>query len=288
MFYLRLFLVLLTLPLVAEEKTVFLTILARNKAHLLPKFLECIDRQDYDKSLITVYINTNNNDDNTVEILENWIQQNQSEYHAILFEEHHLARMDNSTPHEWTKERLRALAEIRNKSLKLALEMGTDYYFVVDCDNFITPCTLKYLVEQDKPIIAPMLISQPEPNDPSSNFFAAVSWNGYWADSPDYYRILYRDWVGTFKVPLVHCTYLINSSYLNQLSYTDLTDDYEFIIFSRTARRKGVGQYICNEEDFGVNLNFFDKPTREEEARRFQLIESTFPPEAFSANSQVR
>ena len=258
----------------AEDQTIFLAILARNKAHLLPHYLQCIERLQYPKELMTVYINTNDNVDQTEEILREWMQEHERTYHEIIFESSHHT-LDDSTPHEWTVQRLKILGLIRNRSLEMAKQLKCAYYFVVDCDNFIAPRTLKVLIDKKKPIIAPMLYSIPEPNDPNSNFFYAVTKDGYYTDHPDYYRILSREWIGTFPVPLVHCTYLIDASYLDLLSYTGDTDEYEFIIFARNARNNLVDQYICNEEIFGTNLNFYRKMTLNEEAERVKTIPLT-------------
>lgn len=255
-----------------KDKTVLLAILARNKAHILPKYLECLDHLEYNKKLITVYINTNNNEDNTQEILEQWAEKNKDVYRLIEFENHEVKGMSSSRPHEWTPERFKVLATIRNKSLQKAKEHKTDYYFVVDCDNFITPFTLSHLVRKDKPIIAPMLRAVPEPNDAYSNYFCDVSETGYYKNHPDYSKILHRQMIGTFKVPVVHCTYLIKSKYLDKLNYIDNTEDYEFVIFSRTARDNHVDQYICNEKNFGVLLHFYNDLSLEEEKQRSQGI----------------
>jgi 2-polyprenyl-3-methyl-5-hydroxy-6-metoxy-1,4-benzoquinol methylase len=121
---------------------------------------------------------------------------------------------------------------------------------------------------KDKPIVAPMLRPIPENYDIYSNYFSAVTPAGYWTSDPNYLKILNYEMVGTFKVPVVHCTYLIKSKYLDQLNYIDGTDDYEFAIFSRMARQKGIDQYICNEQDFGVLVHFHTDVTLEEEKRR--------------------
>jgi hypothetical protein len=74
------------IPLCAQEykDTVFLAILARNKAHMLPYYLSCIDKLEYDKRLITIYINTNNNSDETESILRDWSIKNQHIYKQII------------------------------------------------------------------------------------------------------------------------------------------------------------------------------------------------------------
>jgi hypothetical protein len=255
-----------------EGQEVFFTILARNKEHILPAFLKSIENLDYNKKLITLYINTNNNVDGTATVLATWAKEKESLYKQIIFESHEVQNLSYGTPHEWTTDRLHALALIRNRSLALAKESNCDFYFIVDCDNFIIPSTLSDLVTKDLPIVAPMLQSIPEPGDVSSNFFSAVTDTGYYQDSPEYREILLRKKIGTFKEPLVHCTYLIKSNYLDQLSYTDGTSDYEFIIFAKMARNKKINQYICNEKNYGYNINFYKKLTLEEEKEAFSKI----------------
>jgi hypothetical protein len=252
--------------------TVLLSILARNKAHTLPTYLNCIDHLEYDKKKISVYINTNNNADNTEAILKNWMQEHQKEYASIEIETHTVDDLESSRPHDWNPKRFNTLALIRNKSMQKALEKKTDFYFVVDCDNFIAPYTLSYLVSKNKPIIAPLLEAIPEPCDPYSNYFCAVSGNGYYENHPDYLEILSKRKKGTFEVPVVHCTYLIQHTVLPLLNYIDGTEDYEFVIFSREARKNQIPQFICNELPFGSLLHFKTDLSFEEEKARFEEV----------------
>lgn len=285
--FVKFFLLILLLPLLCyggeliqqkeakkNNKTVFLAILARNKAHVLPKFLHTIDSLDYDKRLITIYINTNNNIDNTKRILKKWAANNLNKYRSIIFESHNVTANLNHLPHDWTKEKFSVLAKIRNKSLALAKEHNCDYYFVVDCDNFIKPETLSYLINKEKPIIAPMLRALPDQNDIYSNFFAAVNRWGYCKSSPKYHDIVRKKEIGTFKVPVVHCTYLIDCKYIDKLSYEDKTSNYEFVIFSRSARKHRVDQYICNERDFGTLIHMPEETLLEEEVK---VVNSLYP-----------
>lgn len=264
----------------AEEgpsKKVLLAILARNKAHVLPAYLTCIENLDYDKRDITVYINTNNNEDATKELLQEWVTCHEQDYNNIIVESQDIKNLPPSKPHEWNAQRVKILGKIRNKSLQIAKEQKCNYYFVVDCDNFIIPCTLKELIKKDKPIIAPLLRSIPVPGDPFSNYFCAIDENGYYRDHPTYMKILERKITGTFKVPVVHCTYLIKAEVIDQLNYLDKSSDYEFVIFSRIARQNGVGQYICNEKEFGTMLHFYTSLTLSEEAERVAEIGAFLP-----------
>lgn len=256
------------------DKTVLIAILARNKEHVLPRYLKCIENQEYPKDLISVYIKTDNNSDNTDKLLRDWVTANKDKYKRIEFDDssHSITLTDNS-PHVWNADRFKALATIRNNSLKKAQEYGCDYYFVVDCDNFIAPFTLKELIAKDKPIVAPILRSIPEGNDQYSNFFYLANEYGYYKHHPKYFDILNRDIVGTFKVEVVHCTYLINSKHIDQLSYIDGTNDYEFVIFSREARKNNIDQYISNEKEYGTLVHFYnDALSLEEEKQRLKAI----------------
>lgn len=251
-----------------QEKTVLLVILARNKAHVLPKFLECIDNLDYNKNLISVYINTNNNQDNTLEILQNWVDKNSEKYRTVLFKGHHVENAPWTKPHDWSTERLHILKRIRQESLEKVKILNCDYYFVVDCDNFITPPTLMDLIGKDEEFIAPLLLAVPEKQDFYSNYFCDIDEKGYYKAHPEYNEILFRKKIGTFKVPVIHCTYLIKTPIIDKLTYVDGTDDYDFVILSRSARKNGVDQYICNEKNYGILLHFFDEPSLKEEADR--------------------
>lgn len=255
------------------EKTVFLAILARNKAHTLPKYLKTIENLEYDKKAITIYINTNNNRDETEEILRKWVEKHRGEYRDILFESHAIDALegDQTAPHAWDQTRFRVLANIRNHSLQKAIEAGTDYYFVIDCDIFVTPGILKTLISKQKPMIAPMMRTYPA-NLAASTYWCDFDENGFYKDNPFYYEILNQTVRGTFPVPLVHCVYLIESQHLPKLDYLDETMPCEFIAFSQSARRAGVQQYICNEEDFGFVYFEDHHISLEEEKESFQQL----------------
>ncbi len=135
--------------------------------------------------------------------------------------------------------------------MDICLEEGCDYYFVADCDNILTPPTLEILLNEKKPMIAPMLKPFPLKTQYYSNFFAKVNSDGFYLDDPDYFRIRFNQITGTFKVPLIHCTYLIESQCLNKLRYWDKTETYEFVILAKWARMANIDQYISNLVNFG-------------------------------------
>jgi len=237
------------------DKTVFFSVITRNQEKCLPIYFRCIDELDYDKENIVLYINTNNNDDNTIQFLTDWIEKNHSKYKKVIFERG-IQFKELSQDMGWEDNnsyRLKLMSKIRNRSLDLCRLEKTDYYFCMDTDNWIAPCTLKYLVSQEKPIIAPFLRRADDENK-YSNFFSAITESGYFAHSPQYDVIFYQWEKGLFNVPVVHCTYLIDCKYLNQLAYNkDGWPDYhyEFVLFSVVARSQGIDQFISNEKVFG-------------------------------------
>jgi hypothetical protein len=265
---------------VPENPTVLITILARNKAHVLPDFLKCIVAQDYPKDRISIYIRTNDNRDETKEVLTDWVVKHKEEYMNIEMdgEDFDESSSPSFKPHEWNSSRFIRLGKIREVSMKKALDRDLDYYFVVDCDNFIKSFTLSHLIKLRRPIVAPMLWSFPKEKDFYSNYFAACDDNGFYQNHDLYYDILYRRKIDTFNVPVVHCTYLIDSRYIPLLRYLDGSGTYEFVVFSRRARLARINQYITNEKEFGLLLHPPDDVTLEEEKCLFdEYKEKCFP-----------
>lgn len=230
-------------------KKVLIAILARDKEATLPLYLECIEKLDYDKKNIVLYIRTNNNSDATESILKDFVVKNMELYSCIVFDNSNIDKQ-LTTHHDWNAERFSVLGKIRQDSLNKALEHKCDYYFVADCDNFVLPHTLKSLMRFDVPIIAPFLVS--DQSSYYSNFHYEVDINGYLANDDRYFQIFARALKGVFQVKVVHCTYLIKSEYLDKLCYDDGSGRYEYVIFADSARKNDIHQYIDNTEMYGL------------------------------------
>jgi hypothetical protein len=230
---------------------VTLAILAKQKEHVLPYYLSCLENLDYPKDLISLYIRTNNNTDRTADILRDWAEKVRSEYEHVHFDERNVeAKIEQYGIHEWNAERFTVLGEIRQKSLHYAIERKSDFYFVVDVDNFILPDTLRDLVNVNLPIVAPLLRNI-DSRSMYSNFHAAIDSNGYYAQSAIYGSLLYREFRGLAEVPVVHCTYLVRADALPKLTYDDGSKRFEYVIFSDSARRAHVLQYLDTRKVYG-------------------------------------
>jgi exopolysaccharide biosynthesis predicted pyruvyltransferase EpsI/glycosyltransferase involved in cell wall biosynthesis/GR25 family glycosyltransferase involved in LPS biosynthesis len=230
---------------------VLVAILAKQKESALPLYLECIEALDYPKSSIVLYIRTNNNTDKTEQILRDWVARVGHLYAGVEFDASDVKdRVEEFGEHEWNATRFRVLGRIRNLSLRSALELNCDFYFVADVDNFVRPATLRELVALNLPIVAPLLRSI-EPGKYYSNYHAEIDDSGYFRDCDQYFWILARQVRGIVEVPVVHCTYLVRADVIPRLSYEDATGRFEYVIFSDSARKAGIPQYFDNRQVYG-------------------------------------
>lgn len=231
----------------SNERPVTIAILAKDKAHTLPTFLMCIENQTFDKKNTYIYIRTNNNTDETAQILKDWVDRVEHEYLGIFFDATDVKeRVQDFGQHEWNCTRFKVLGKIRQDSVDWAIAHGS-HYFVVDCDNFIFPHTLKELLSVNLPIVAPLLYS----NNAYSNFHSDIDQNGYHIPCPYYLTILNRNVKGLIELPVVHCSYLIRYEVLSSMTYDDESYRYEYVIFSDNARKKGIPQYLDTRKVYG-------------------------------------
>lgn len=240
-----------------QQPLVFLAVIARNVAHLFPNYMGYLERMNYPKKRISVSIYTDHNSDNTSSLLMEWSSRARSVYHSIHYNEETEWLYTSTEPFEWHTERVRRMCQLRQEALKDARELNAEYILYVDSDNFIVnPETLNKLIEAKKPIVAPLLIV--DDTQAFSNFWAGQDENGYYVRTDEYIPILNRERKGCFKVPLVHCTYLIDlrTEASKSLAYWPAPKEYKWdlddiILFSYSARKNGVGMYVLNTEYFG-------------------------------------
>ena len=228
--------------------SVVFAILAKDKAHVLPTYLACLRRQTVDPSQIHLYIRTNDNKDDTEEVLRRFVEEHGSAYASVHFDVSSVAdRLKGYGHHEWNCDRFKILGSIRQASIQHAIDLGA-HYFVADCDNFIEPHCLRAMLDvQELGVVAPLLRSRTL----YSNYHADIDANGYMKDSPNYVPILERRIKGLIDVPVVHCTYFIHNRLLPVISYDDGSFRYEYVIFSAVLRSHNVPQYIDNRTDYG-------------------------------------
>jgi hypothetical protein len=230
-----------------------IAILAKDKAQCLDLYLSCLEKQTWPKSQTYLYIRTNNNTDETAEILRSWITRIADDYADIYFDETDVPEpVQDFTQHEWNNMRLRVLCAIRQQSVDWARKHNS-HYFIADCDNFIYPNTIETLFNTNLPIIAPLLrCSDIAGSNPFySNYHYAIDENGYYSHSPFYYNVLYQEIKGIIEVPVVHCTYLMRREILDTIYYEDYSGRYDYVILCDSARKNQIPQYLDNRKIYG-------------------------------------
>lgn len=203
-----------------------------------PAWLRAIERLDYPKSRIFLYARLAQ-DPVALDALRQWLDPLARQFAAIEIAEGALAR---------------------DLALQRAVEEGCEFLFTADPECFLRENSLQEIVAANLPIVAPMLRSVSD-NARYSNFHAAIDSNGYFKEHRTYDLILSRQISGLIEVPVVNRAYLVRKDVAKNLSYTDGTGRYPYVMFSDSARRSGVPQYIDNRDVYGYVVDSRDMAT---------------------------
>ncbi|KAG7317313.1 hypothetical protein KOW79_019611 [Hemibagrus wyckioides] len=242
-------------PLLAPR--VVIALICRNSAHSLPYFLGTIERLNYPKDRIALWVGTDHNADNTTYMLRDWLISVQKLYHYVEWrpKEEPRAYSDEEGPKHWTNLRYAHVMKLRQAALESAREMWADYLLLVDCDNLlIDQDVLWKLIKENKTIVAPMLESRAA----YSNFWCGMTSQGYYKRTPAYIPIRKRVRKGCFAVPMVHSTFLLDlrKEASRLLAFHPPHEDYswafdDIIVFAFSARMAEVQMFVCNKETYG-------------------------------------
>jgi len=261
-----------------NDSYVVISIFAMNKEFSLPFYLECIYKQTYDKKYIHLYIRTNDNDDNTQDILLEFINKHSDEYASIYYDDTDISPEFKNTTNKWNELCFQLMGKMKQDSIDHTKKLNA-HYFVADCNNFIIPSTLENMMKnKNMGIISPMLkvgytdiIKTNEYKDIYksylyySNFHYDVEPNGYFKENNNYYSIFNYEITALIRVCCVHKIYLIPNQYLSLVSYNDNSNRMDYVIFSETMRKFSIPQYIDNSEKYGYMTLLEDKEFYERE-----------------------
>ncbi|KAF5287566.1 hypothetical protein FQA39_LY15895 [Lamprigera yunnana] len=150
----------------------------------------------------------------------------------------------------------------RDLSLDYCIQKECNYYFVVDSVAHLdNPYTLHLLIEQNRSVVAPLLV---RPEKPWSNFWGALTKDGFYARSHDYLDIVNNKRKGLWNVPFISSCYLVNATVLkkynrNQLHYNKDNLDAD-MAFCANLNHLDVFMYVSNRLEFGhlINPESFD------------------------------
>ncbi|XP_015269070.1 PREDICTED: procollagen-lysine,2-oxoglutarate 5-dioxygenase 2 isoform X2 [Gekko japonicus] len=232
---------LLDLDALNENPTVTIGVFIEQPTPFLARFLDRLLTLEYAKEKLSLFIHNN-------EVYH--------EKHIKKFWEK--AKNIISTIKIVGPEENLSQADARNMGMDICRQnKDCDYYFSIDADVVLTnPQTLKLLIEQNRKIIAPLVTRH---GKLWSNFWGALSADGYYARSEDYVDIVQGNRVGVWNVPYVANIYLIKGQTLrsemkerNYFARDRLDPD---MAFCRHAREMGVFMYITNRHEFGRLLS---------------------------------
>uniref|UniRef100_A0AAX7V613 Procollagen-lysine,2-oxoglutarate 5-dioxygenase 1 n=1 Tax=Astatotilapia calliptera TaxID=8154 RepID=A0AAX7V613_ASTCA len=134
-------------------------------------------------------------------------------------------------------------------------DQDCDYFFSLDIEVVLkNKDTLKILIEQNLPIVAPMITRA---GRLWSNFWGALSGDGYYARSEDYVDIVQGRRVGVWNVPYVSNVYLVKGSLLRRelKDYELFSSSDPDMAFCHNIRNKGIFMYVTNMHTFGRILS---------------------------------
>lgn len=240
----------------------------------LVNYLDALKPDQYPSVLISVFI------DKPTAFLEEFLNKlanlnypakkismfvyNNQEYHAPLFEDyiHNFKSMFKKVKYIAHNSTIGS-QEARNLAVELGLNRGADFYFYVDSDAQLdNPNVLKYLVNRNESVVAPLLV---RPFKAWSNFWGALTEDGFYSRSFDYMDIVNGDQSGkgVWNVPYITNCYLMKMSVIKNYKiktiYTLNTLDHD-MAFCTNLRNRQIHMKIDSTQDYGhlVNSENFD------------------------------
>nr|XP_037840962.1 procollagen-lysine,2-oxoglutarate 5-dioxygenase 1 isoform X2 [Chlorocebus sabaeus] len=191
--------------------------------------------------------------------------------HMRLFihnhEQHHKAQVEEFLAEHGSKyqsvklvgpEVRMANADARNMGADLCRQdRSCTYYFSMDADVALTePNSLRLLIQQNKNVIAPLMTRH---GRLWSNFWGALSADGYYARSEDYVDIVQGRRIGVWNVPYISNIYLIKGSALRgELQSPDLFHHSKLdpdMAFCANVRQQDVFMFLTNRHTLGHLLS---------------------------------
>ncbi|XP_055335239.1 procollagen-lysine,2-oxoglutarate 5-dioxygenase 1-like [Paramacrobiotus metropolitanus] len=166
-------------------------------------------------------------------------------------------------------------AEARTTGIKECLKEKCDYYLSVDSEAMLTNVeTIRLLLQQNRTVLAPMMT---RPGKMWSNFWGALSYEGFYSRSEDYGEILDYSKMGIWNVPFISTAYMIRKDAIDIdfPLFTNPVASQDFdMIWCKEMRDKGKFLFVTNQQYYGhlVNADNFDIKLKKPDF--YQLIDN--------------
>jgi len=137
----------------SKKPTLLLSIISRNDEHVLSMFLGYIEKLNYPKDRISIFIQTDHNIDSTYNVLFTWSENVKILYHSIklLHESEPFEYADTVGPNVWSENRYLKVLKLRQNALEEARKQWANYILFIDSDNFLLNSeTLNILMKEEK------------------------------------------------------------------------------------------------------------------------------------------
>uniref|UniRef100_A0A8C6UY61 Procollagen-lysine,2-oxoglutarate 5-dioxygenase 1 n=1 Tax=Neogobius melanostomus TaxID=47308 RepID=A0A8C6UY61_9GOBI len=231
---------LLPLSSLQELPSVLVAIFIQQPTPFVSVFFERLVKLEYPKDRLQLYIHN---------------QEPHHESHVSSFLKEHgdlYQKITSVGPEEELD-----ITVSRNTAIDLCRQnKDCDYFFNLDIEVVLkNKDTLKILIEQNLPIVAPMITRA---GRLWSNFWGALSAEGYYARSEDYVDIV-QGRRGVWNVPYVSSVYLMRGSLLRSelqdiALYNSQSLDPDMALCDN-IRNQGVFMYVTNLQMFGRILS---------------------------------
>ncbi|XP_072047684.1 procollagen-lysine,2-oxoglutarate 5-dioxygenase 1-like [Amphiura filiformis] len=199
----------------------------------IDEFFQKIRALQYPKNKIDLFIN--NQKMFHYDVAKNFTEQAKKEYRSV----------QSYIPADGFSE-----GEARMKAVEHFLELDCQYYFNVDADvQIVQPYTLKLLIEQNRPILAPLVSRH---GKLWTNFWGDLTPDGFYARSEDYLEIVKYKRLGVWNGAHISYIYLIKGDTLREHPPNFVIEGLDpDMAMCRTYREKGVFMYVDNRHDYG-------------------------------------
>lgn len=220
--------------------TVMLALFIEKATPFIEEWFDLIAKLNYPKEKMDLFIH--NNVDHHKPTIDQFIKEYSEQYRSFRM-------VDYSEDFE----------ELAGRSLALnqCLKKECDYLFVVDADGHLDNTdTLRSLIMVNRNIVSPVLT---RPEKVWSNFWGALSSQGFYARSSDYMDIVARNVLGLWNVPFISTVYLAKASVLPEANY-ELNNTDPDMALCWHLRAKGIFMHVVNTENFGhlIDSDYYD------------------------------
>lgn len=230
----------------------------------LEEFMQKITDQNYPKNRLHLYLH--NMAEFHTHMVAEWVDTVGREYQSIKY------IPVEAGAKEWHS---------KNKAVDHCVEKDCQFLMVVDSHAHLdNPFAIKLLVEQNRSVVAAMLA---RPHKAWSNFWGALTSDGFYSRSVDYVEIVQNQRRGLWNVPYVGNAYLLSRkllddpvkkpSYINKMMEPDMA-------FCANLREQGVFLYVSNRLDMGHLVSSDNFVTKNYRPEMWQMFENRWDWEA--------